>query len=600
MIRENILIAKFKKEVNIMRKTFSLILSVIMVLSLFTVGAFAAEGTAINSTEDFKNMTADGKYYLAADITVDATYAGEFTGTLDGNGKTVTVSVPMFEKVKGTVKNLNVKGAINADSNAGAVAISAEGATFEAIKNAASVTAAGHAAGIVALAENAGITIKNCSNSGAITTTGTKSDDSVSGIVAYSKDAPDTVITGCSNSGKITVDSTATKGNNQSAAGISGRANAKSVGITVKNCSNSGEIYGYHQTGGVIGYHTSSSTVEGCYNTGKVESKYSYAGGVVGRFCGDKTTDDTFIVKNCANYGSVKGAVGQSGGIVGYSAHSLQGEYCFNYGDIDSAANTAGVFGSIGNSKAYGNGGIVSTVKYCGNEGKVTSRTGYAGGVVGYTYGSGTAAVETNKHVEIYYCYNVGEVVAATAGKIASGILGYVNSSAVKIQNCFSGGKVTAGEGIKSYAIYWNNACKADEGNIKDNMILEGCADFASQESPDGTKIAEDYTKAGNTAIENAVPAAIAATGELTYKLNQAFGSDVFRQTLGTDKMPTTKTSSKLVKLVDGKYVNDESEPTPPAPVPTGDTAVYVAIAAVAAVVILGTALVSKKRRIAE
>ena len=76
-----------------MRKTFSLILSVIMVLSLFTVGAFAAEGTAINSAEDFKNMTADGKYYLAADITVSETYAGTFTGTLDGNGKTVTVSL---------------------------------------------------------------------------------------------------------------------------------------------------------------------------------------------------------------------------------------------------------------------------------------------------------------------------------------------------------------------------------------------------------------------------------------------------------------------------------------------------------------------------
>ena len=97
---------KIMKEVNIMRKTFSLILSVIMVLSLFTVGAVAAEGTAINSAEDFKNMTADGKYYLAADITVSETYAGTFTGTLDGNGKTVTVSAPMFEQMNGTVKNL--------------------------------------------------------------------------------------------------------------------------------------------------------------------------------------------------------------------------------------------------------------------------------------------------------------------------------------------------------------------------------------------------------------------------------------------------------------------------------------------------------------
>ena len=74
---------------------------------------------------------------------------------------------------------------------------------------------------------------------------------------------------------------------------------------------------------------------------------------------------------------------------MGYSAHSLQGEYCFNYGDIDSAGNTGGVFGSIGSKYTYGTGGVVSTVKYCGNEGKVTSRTGYAGGVVGYTYGSG-------------------------------------------------------------------------------------------------------------------------------------------------------------------------------------------------------------------
>ena len=80
-----------KKEVNIMRKTISLIISVLMVVSLLSVGVFAAEGTAINNADDFKNMAADGVYYLAADITVDTTYETDFVGTLDGNGKTVTV-----------------------------------------------------------------------------------------------------------------------------------------------------------------------------------------------------------------------------------------------------------------------------------------------------------------------------------------------------------------------------------------------------------------------------------------------------------------------------------------------------------------------------
>ena len=104
-----------------MRKTFSLILSAIMILSLFTVGAFAAEGTAINSAEDFKNMAKDGTYYLAADITVSETYTETFTGTLDGNGKTVTVSAPMFKQMNGTVKNLTTTGKIEITGSLGDV-----------------------------------------------------------------------------------------------------------------------------------------------------------------------------------------------------------------------------------------------------------------------------------------------------------------------------------------------------------------------------------------------------------------------------------------------------------------------------------------------
>jgi len=47
---------------------------------------------AVENAEDFAAMNADGKYYLTGDITVSSAYANEFTGVLNGNGKSVTVS----------------------------------------------------------------------------------------------------------------------------------------------------------------------------------------------------------------------------------------------------------------------------------------------------------------------------------------------------------------------------------------------------------------------------------------------------------------------------------------------------------------------------
>lgn len=75
-------------------------------------------------------MKPDGKYYLAAVITLTASF-GEFSGTFDGNGKTVTTSVPVFAKVTGTVKNLTVAGEINGTDTVAALAVEADGATIE-------------------------------------------------------------------------------------------------------------------------------------------------------------------------------------------------------------------------------------------------------------------------------------------------------------------------------------------------------------------------------------------------------------------------------------------------------------------------------------
>ena len=131
-----------------MRKIMSCVLSVIMVLSVFgacfSVSA-ATEGTAINSADDFLNMAAEGVYYLNADITVNVSYPNAFNGTFDGNGHTVTVTVPMFADFSGTVKNLTIAGEVySTDADAAAFAVlSSNGVIAENVTNNASVTVLG-------------------------------------------------------------------------------------------------------------------------------------------------------------------------------------------------------------------------------------------------------------------------------------------------------------------------------------------------------------------------------------------------------------------------------------------------------------------------
>ena len=109
-----------------MKKIISIALTLCMVLGLcsFSVAA-APEGTAITDAAGFAAMDPAGTYYLANDITLTASYATAFAGTLDGNGKTITVSAPIFAEIAGaTIKNLNVAGAIDgAGADAAAVAV---------------------------------------------------------------------------------------------------------------------------------------------------------------------------------------------------------------------------------------------------------------------------------------------------------------------------------------------------------------------------------------------------------------------------------------------------------------------------------------------
>ena len=86
-----------------MKKALSLIMAICMIAALcsFSVAA-APEGTAISSAADFAAMDPAGTYYLANDITISEPYVNPFTGTIDGNGKTVTMAADFADKGWGT------------------------------------------------------------------------------------------------------------------------------------------------------------------------------------------------------------------------------------------------------------------------------------------------------------------------------------------------------------------------------------------------------------------------------------------------------------------------------------------------------------------
>ena len=280
-----------------MRKTLAIVLSALMLMTAccFALPVSAAEGTPINTAEEFAAMTADGTYYLNADITINATYEAPFYGTFDGNGKTVTVSVPMFADFNGTIKNLNIKGNITATSSAAPVAIkSTDGLYAENIVNDASVSVMGTvnytvAGGIVG--EDEGIQkiseYKNCVNNGDIYCDGVYETDPANakpraaGIVAI---ATNVIFTNCVNNGDITC-----IGDTCMAAGISARLIEQVAANTAEAyyCVNNGKIVAEDKSeqirgndaGGIFGYVGGKNNlgfyrIYGCVNNGEVRSNY--------------------------------------------------------------------------------------------------------------------------------------------------------------------------------------------------------------------------------------------------------------------------------------------------------------------------------------
>ena len=541
-----------------MKKLLSLTLALIMIVSVcsFSVAA-APEGTAISSAAEFAAMAADGKYYLANDITLEASYAEAFKGTLDGNGKTVTVSAPMFTAIDGaTVKNLTVAGAIaGADADTAAVAVTASGAvTFADVTSKVTITGAKGAAALLAVADaTASVTAIFCLNEGNISGTGT-----IGGLIGLINNNASTV-TSCINKGEIL--------------STGGQAGGIVSSMGVKN--------------GVAPKDTIA--IDDCVNYGNVTGDKAQSGGILAFLCGGA------VIKNCENYGKIVNTNNKAGGIFGTSIQTTKNvcaitiENCVNYGEVCASKVVAGIAARLG--RAVQVEGMNYSINNCVNYGKITAYTDiaytgvtlYMGGITGYAYGGSLEPANA-----VTNCVNFGDIVADTAhldstsSLYVGGIIAYVNAVNYVCKNNINAGSFTCLGALAPTAI----------GRVVYNVKLDAAAAEANNYSVDalaGQTFSDNYT--------TVVTADQLASGEIAYTANEAAGEMIFYQAIGTDKAPTVFStgdgSNTVIKNADGTYSNPVVE-EPETPPTTGDaTAIFTVVALLS---VLGIATVAKRR----
>ena len=432
------------------------------------VRVFVADGV-IKTAEEFIAMGETGSYTLGADITLPADYAAKnFSGALDGNGHTITLTSNngLFNKiVNATISNLTLKGdvesayGLTADAD-GKVLI--EGVTVE-LK-----LVTGQAAFIAASWHNgAEFIFRNCENKTPINCTANGTGAFIGG-----SNAKRAVFENCVNHSDI-------KGGY-----VGGFTGHTWMDVTFKNCVNYGNVTTINWcAGGFSGRYQGYFVIEDCVNNGNISGGYAYGGGIVGHF-GDGAGEgvaNIFKANNVKNYGDVitdGGWNASNGGIMGSPGDLTDTELyfinCENYGEVRSnnnanGGNNGGIVGSNinadgnrdgsakiavfegcinrGNVSSKGNvGGIMGQfraleiiVKNTDNYGDVTSESNVAGGFFSWNGGINSMTFEN--------CNNYGKITALQGDKYAAGFVASASGN-LKFTNCANYGTVKAGKSV--------------------------------------------------------------------------------------------------------------------------------------------------------
>ena len=335
---------------------------------------------------EFVGKVAAGEKTLDAKITssfaISASAAEAFSsiedyeGTLSGNRKTISgLTKPLFNELKGTVKDLtlnstlnvtvdqadlgilanivygtvsgctskgsvvfNVAGGVSGEHRIGGLIGQAKsGSEMTGCTNEASVTnetayASGNGGeliigGVLGTFWGEQFSISNCTNTGAVINNGKWNKDvSVGGVIGQAGNGAsstcDLTVKDCTNSGDIT-NNGANDGSNNSVGGIVGyirfgtyTGNSNSGGI-----SNTGDAK-QNRVGGLIGYLDKKATFDDNSNDGTVSNTgeatdINYVGGLIGRMQTDNIFKDNSNSGDIANSGDATNYV-YIGGIVAY------------------------------------------------------------------------------------------------------------------------------------------------------------------------------------------------------------------------------------------------------------------------------------------
>ena len=502
------------------------LLAVLLTVFLLLSSSAMAANVNIGSVTDLKKIGTTGfgwgdDYTLTNNIVIDetsgwTTLSGQFTGSLNGNGYTITIRNSagpslafngLFHNSSGAhFENLTIvveTNLTNALTNTGIIANNLTGSGTTVVEN-CTITSSlatkptlyssrtgnnnstGGFIGVVNNTANPSLFINNSTFNIDIQTDAPNAGGLV-GVVT--SNANTVIITNSNVSGNIST-------NRAYSGGVIGGVDKT---VTLSNIAVTGNV-GSSQTvsGGAVGSIGPAGNVIAdnltlCVNV----TASNNTGGFVGLVNGNLTLQDIQIIGSVQNTGG--GASGNcAGGFIGYGnstgSSTIQAENCTFEGNVTATSYVGGFAGQLNISSNISQSGVIANVSSNNN-------TGYAGGFVGAVLATNTTIKESYSQGNItgrnsggfigqlfggmiQDCYSTADVISPTFSSNSGGFVGIIlDSGDTTFENCYAAGNVTATIPIapgSSAGGFVGAITSTTSGTQNVNVILSECMVFGS------------------------------------------------------------------------------------------------------------------------